>query len=95
MLFRSLFDERDEIRRRVACQRGLGEVFVPGDEIFGLAMDICEIAAASTGDQDFPADALRMLQHRDTASALAGLNRAEESRGAAAENQSVKFVNQE
>ena len=36
-----------------------------------------------------------MLEHRDTAPAFAGLNRAEKSRGAPAENQSVKFVNQE
>ncbi len=90
-----LFDERDEIRRRVACQRGFGEVFVPGDEIFGLAIDICEIAAASAGDQDFLADAIGMFEHRDTAPAFACLNRAQESRGAAAENQGVKFVNQE
>src|SRR5260370_36319292 len=90
-----LFDERDEIRRRVACQRGLGEVFVPGDEIFGLAMDICEIAAASAGDQDFLADAIGMLEHGDTAPAFAGFNRAEKSRGAAAESQSRKCVNQE
>src|SRR5258708_3850864 len=90
-----LFDERDEIRRRVACQRRLGEVFVPGDEMFGLAMDICEIATAPAGDQDFLADAIGMLEHGDAAPAFAGLNRAEKSRGAAAENQGVKFVNQE
>jgi len=89
------FDERDEIRRRVAGQRGLGEVFVPGDELLGLAIDICEIAAASAGDQDFLADAIGMLEHGDTPPAFAGFNRTEKSRGATAENKSVKFVNQE
>src|SRR5437879_8068255 len=81
-----LFDERDKIRRRVPRQRGFGEVFVCGDEIFGLAIDICEIATASAGDQDFHAHALAMFEHRDTAPAFAGLNRAEKSRGASAEN---------
>ncbi len=80
------FDERDEIRRRVPRQRGFGEVLVCGDEIFGLAIDICEIATAPAGDQDFLADTLGLFKHRDTATPFAGLNRAEKSRGAAAEN---------
>jgi len=70
-------------------------VFVPGDEIFGLAMDICEMQRPPPEIRIFFADAIGMLEHGDTPPAFAGFNRTEKSRGAAAENKSVKFVNQE
>ncbi len=90
-----LFDQSDEVRRRVAGQRGLGEVFVRGNEILRLAVDIRKITAPAAGDEDFLADSFGTFQHPDTPSAFAGLDCAEESRGAGAENQSVKFALQE
>ena len=90
-----LFDQRDEIRGRVTSQRGFREVFVSGNEILRLAIEIGEITTAAAGDQDFLADAFGMLQHGDTQSAFAGFDRAKQSRGAGAENHSVEFTHQE
>src|SRR5437667_3296416 len=90
-----LFDQRDEIRGRVASQRGFREVFVSGNEILRLAIEIGEITTAAAGDQDLLADAFGMLQHGDTQSAFAGFDRAKQSRGAGAENHSVEFTHQE
>jgi hypothetical protein len=90
-----LFDQRDEVDRRVAGQRGFREVFVRGNEILWLAMDIREITTPATRDQDFLADAIGMLQNGDTPPAFAGLNGAKKSRSAGAENQSVKLTRQE
>jgi hypothetical protein len=58
-------------------------------------MNICEIAAASAGNQNFLADAIGMLEHRDAPPAFSGLYRAKQSRRAAAQNQSVKFSRQQ
>ena len=88
------FDEGDEIRGRVAGERGFREVFVCGDEVFRTAMDVGEIAAASAGDQDFLADALGTFEHRDSAPTFAGFDGAEQTGGPCAEYQSVKLVDQ-
>ena len=81
-----LFDQGDEVRRRIAGQRRFREVRIRGEEIFRLAMDIGEIASAAAGDEDFLAGAIGVLDHRDAASAFAGLDRAHQPGGAAAEN---------
>ena len=67
-------------------------MLVGADEILRAAMDIREIAAAAAGDEDFLADAIGAFEDGDAASALAGFGRAEESCGAGAEDESVKFV---
>ena len=90
-----LFDQSNEVRRRVAGQGGFREMFVRGNEIFRAAIEIGEITAAAAGDQDFLADAIGTLQHSDAPSAFAGLDRTKEPRGASAENQNVKLVHQE
>ena len=87
-----LFYKRDEIRRSVAGERGFREVFVGAEEIFGVTMEVCEIAAAAAGDEDFLADAIGALEDRDAATALASFDGAEESRGAGAEDEGVKIV---
>ena len=61
-------------------------------EILRAAMDICEIAAAAAGDEDFLADAIGALKDGDAASALSSFGCAEESCGAGAEDENVKFV---
>ncbi len=90
-----LFDQRDEIRGRVAGQRGFREVFVRGNEIFRLAMNVGEIATPPAGDEDFLADAIGMLEHGDTPPAFASLDRAEEASGTAAKHQRIKVAHQE
>src|SRR6266567_2615765 len=90
-----LFHQRDEVRGRVAGQRGLCEVFIRGYEIFRLAMNVGEITAPSARDQDLLPDSVGMLQHGDAPPAFAGLDGAEESRCSAAQNQSVKLAHQE
>jgi hypothetical protein len=90
-----LFHQRDEVRWRVAGQRGLCEVFVRGNKILRLAINVREIAASASGDQDFLSDAIGVLQHGDAPPAFAGLDGAEKSRSAAAQNQSVEWSHQE
>ncbi len=90
-----LFDQRDEVGWRVAGERGFREVLVGAEEILRAAVDVREVAAAAAGDENFLADAIGTLEDSDAASALAGFDGAEESRGACAENESVKFVRRE
>src|SRR5713226_6478858 len=90
-----LFDQRDEIRGRVAGQRGFREVFVGGNEIFRLAMNVGEITAPSAGDENLLPYSIGMLEHGDTPSAFAGLNRAEEAGGTAPKHQGIKVAHQE
>jgi hypothetical protein len=67
-------------------------MLVGANEILRAAMDICEIAAAAAGDENFLANAICAFKDGDAASSLAGFGCAEESRGAGAEDESVKFV---
>ena len=87
-----LLDQSDEVRRRVPRQRGFREVRIGGDEILRAAIQVCEIAAASAGDENFLAGAIGPLQDRDAPAALAGLDRAHQSRSAGAQNQGIEFV---
>ena len=89
-----LLDQRDEIGGGVTSQRGFGEVRIRRDEVFRAAVDIGEIAAAPARDQDLLANTVGVLQHRDAAAALAGLNRAHQSGGAGAKDENVKLVGQ-
>src|SRR5207245_4231585 len=64
------FDERDEIARRVASECGAGEVWVGGEEAFSRAVEISEIAAAATGDEDLFANAIGTIENKDAVTAL-------------------------
>jgi hypothetical protein len=59
-------------------------------KIFGSAMQIGEVAAASARDEDLLADLVGVFEDRDAASTLAGLDGAHQARGAAAENQCLE-----
>jgi hypothetical protein len=89
-----LLNECDEICGRVAGQGGFREVFVCGDKVFGPAMDVGEIAAASTGDENLLADAIGTLQNGDTPPAFPGFYGAKQASRPSAKNQSVKPVDQ-
>ncbi len=89
---RVLLHQRNEIRGRVARQRGLGKVRIGGDEIFRTAVQVGEVAAPAAGDQDLFADALGPLQHGHAAPAPAGFNGAHQAGCSAAENDHVKTL---
>ena len=86
------FGERNEICGRITSQSGFDEVRIGGKKIFGLAMEIGEVAAAATGDEDLLAESVGSLENGDTAAALTGFDGAHQTGGAAAEDQSVKGV---
>ena len=66
------FHECDEVVGCVSSQRGFCEMRICRDEIFGRAINICEVAASAAGDQNFFADAVGVIEKGDAASALAG-----------------------
>src|SRR5579863_2406996 len=87
-----LFHQGDEIRRCVAGQRRFRKMGIGGDEVFGLAIKIGEIAASAAGDEDFLAGFVGSLENRDAAAALSGFDGAEETRGSRSEDQGVEVV---
>ena len=70
------FEQSNEVCRCIPCQCGFREVWICGYEVFRLAVDVGEVAAASTGNEDLLASAIRVLNHGDTAPTFAGLRRA-------------------
>ena len=67
-------------------------MLVGADEILRAAVDVRKVASATAGDEDFLADAIGALKDGDAASALSSFGCAEESCGAGAEDENVKFV---
>ena len=86
-----LFDQGDEVRRRIAGKRRFGEVFVCADKFLRGAMEIREVAAAAAGDEDFLADAVRK-RFKDGHTAPLASASAQPSRSAGAKNKNVKFA---
>src|SRR4051794_7142840 len=86
------FDERDEIGRRVACERGPAEMRIIGEKIFWLAIEIGEVAPPAAGDQYLLADPLRALEHQHATAALARLDGTNEPSGAGAEHNDIKLL---
>jgi len=60
------------------------------EKMLGLAVNVSEIAASATGDQDFLAQPSCVLDDGDATAAFAGLNRAHQTGRAAPENQNVE-----
>jgi hypothetical protein len=85
-------DEGDEIGGGVAREGGFGEVRIFGEEVLRLGVKIREVATAAAGDQDFFADFFGALEEHHAAAALSGFDGAQESGGAAAQNDHVKVV---
>ena len=63
-----------------------------GIEVFRPAMEVCEIAAASAGDQNLPADAICALQDDGAAPAFSRFDCAQESSGSSAQDYHIIFV---
>ena len=76
-----------ESRRRIASQRGLGKVRL-AERVFGSGVQVSEVAAPSTGDQDLLANPRGMLKQQNPAAATARMD-GTESRGAGAHNQNI------
>jgi hypothetical protein len=89
-----LFNERDEVRRSETGESGFGEVRIGGDEIFGAAMNVGEIAAAASGDENFFADLTGAFEKGDSTTALSGLDGTEEAGGSGTEDDGVKEFSQ-
>ena len=85
------FDQSDEVLRRVACKRGLGEVGVGGEEVFSAGVQISEVTAATARDENLLAGTFRVFEDEGAATAAAGLNGAHQAGGASSENEDVDF----
>jgi len=89
------FDERDEIRGRVARQRRFGKVWIRRDKVFGPAMQIGEIAASTAGDENFLSQAVGAFEHGHATAALAGFDGAHQACCASAEDECIEGVGHE
>src|SRR5580765_5910978 len=87
-----LLNESDKVGRCIARQGGFGEVRIRGDEIFWCAVNIGEVTAAATRDQDLLPETVCVLKNRNSASTFSGLDRAHQAGRASSENQCVKFL---
>jgi hypothetical protein len=69
-------------------------VRIRGQKIFGRSVKVSEIATTATGNEDFFADAVGVLEYGDAAAAFACFESAEEAGGAGAEHQNIKGTGQ-
>ena len=67
-------DEGDEVARGEAGERGLGEVGVGGEEVFRRGVEVGEVAAAPSGDEDLFAGTVGVVEDEGAAVAAPGLN---------------------
>ncbi len=84
-----LLDQRDESIGPVTGQRRFAEVGVRGEIIFRSRVQVGEIAAAATGDENFTADPFTAFQHEHGASATARGDRRHQSGRAGADHHHV------
>src|ERR1700744_3365949 len=84
-----LLDQRKEIGRSVTSQRRLGKVRISREEVFGVGVQVGEVTAAASGDQNLFADAIGMLQQENSTTAATGMHGAEKPGGAGAHNKHV------
>lgn len=87
-----LFQQRDEMRGRVAGQRRLGKMRIGRKEILGLTVDVRKIAAPAARNENLFAQPVSAFENGDAASALACLDGAHQARCATAENQCVETM---
>lgn len=80
-----LFDEGDHLRWGEAGERGLGKVGVPREKVFGFAVNVGEVTAATTGDEDLFSGAFSVFDEDDVSAAAAGLQGAHHAGGSSAQ----------
>jgi hypothetical protein len=62
------------------------------EEVFWSAVDVGEVAAASSGDKDFFTDALCVVEKNDTSSAPSRLDRAHHTGCASSQNYDINLL---
>jgi hypothetical protein len=87
-----LLDQLDEVARGVERERGFGEVRVLREEAAGLAVDVGEVAAAASGDEDLAAGQATVVEQGYAAAALAGNGGAHEACGSGSEDDGVELA---
>ena len=65
-------DQGDEIGRRIAAERGLGEMWIGRKVAIGRGAEIGEVAAPAAGNQDLAARFLIVIDQQHAPTALAG-----------------------
>lgn len=83
------FDEAHEVGWSIARQRRLGEVWIGRKKVFRADVEVGEITAAATGDQNLLADAIRAFQYQDTPAPLASFDGTHQAGSACSENDDV------
>jgi len=90
-----LLNQGDEIGWGVASHGGLSEMRIGGEEVFDAAVEVGEVAAAATGDQNFLSQSVGMFEHGDAAGALAGFDGAHQSSRATSEDDCIEGMGHE
>ena len=85
------FDKRDEIRRRVAGERGLAKVLVLGEEVRGGGVKVRKVAASAARDQDFASWLGVRFENSYSLAALSRYRCAEKPGRSGPQNQDVIF----
>ncbi|MCY1234777.1 hypothetical protein D9M72_473680 [compost metagenome] len=90
-----LFDQGQEIARRITRQCRLAEMRVGRKEILRPRMDIGEVAATTAGDADLLAGCLGMVEHSRAAAALARFDGAHHARSTGADDDHILLLSHE
>ena len=86
------FDEGDDVCGSEACEGGLCEVRIFREEVFRAAMDVGEVAAAASGDEDLLADSFGMVEQDDAAASAASFEGAHHASGACSEYYDIHLL---
>ena len=86
-----LTDEAYEVLRCITCQGRFGKMWVLRNEVVGGNLQVGEIAAAASRDDDLTADLSISLEDSYALSAFSGLGRAEQPGRSAADNNGIKL----
>jgi len=87
-------DEFDEVAGLVEREGGLGEVGILGEEVFGAAVEVGEVAASAAGDKDLAADLAVVFEEGNAPAAQAGDGGAHEARRSGAEDEDVELADE-
>ena len=82
-------DQRDEVGRRIARQRGFMETSIFRKEIFGRGMQVREVATAAAGYPDFPAGGVVSFKDDDRSAEFTGFDGAHQAGGAGTDDDDV------
>ena len=87
-----LLDHGDDVCGCEAGEGGFCEVRIFGEKVFRAGVDVGEVAAAASGDEDLLADAFGMVEQDDAAAAAACLDCAHHAGRACAQNYDINLL---